>query len=505
MSGSDAILVGIDIGTTNLKAVALHPDGRVAAVVRRPMVVRSGGAGATEFDLDALDRDLLGALRELVDRLAAEGVAPVRIAGIGVASIGESFVGLDREGRRVSPCPTWYDRRTTNRRADWGLSPAHWFEITGMVDDDIYTVHRIGWWRTAGADWPGRVHRWMLVADYATFLLCGQVVGSPSLAARSGLADRRDGRWSGEILGHAGLDVASLPELRPAGSPAGTLLREVGKATGLPVGLPVVNAGHDHPCAGLGCGLVDPGGMIDSTGTSEALKTVVDRALTYDEVGGGRYDCYPHAVPGRFLLSGHVPASGGLLDWLVKLLSGPSPAPDAVRELWRLAALSPPGANGVRVAPFLQGTGAPWNQRARRAGIASLGGASGPGDVLRAGVEALAAWLAVNLEAFEAIAGVRPRQVTLAGGGARNALANAIKAAFLDRPFVIPDVAEAAGAGAALVAGLGVGLFPDATAAAALGGIGRQAVPVDPALAAAYAGLRDEIVLHLKAEAGAHG
>jgi sugar (pentulose or hexulose) kinase len=502
MGAADVLLVGIDIGTSNLKAVALRPSGRVEAVARRPTVIVRGGPGETAFDLDALDRDLVGVLAELVAMLAARGIAPDAIAAIGVDSFGESFVGLDAEGRRITPCPTWFDRRTRNYRAAWGLSPRDWFDVTGMVDDDIYTAYRLAWWREADPERFAAVRSWLMVADYAVLRLSGRAVSSPSLAARSGMADRRSGGWSEAILAPLGVPASHLPDLLPPAAPAGGLLPDMARATGLRPGTPVANAGHDHPCAGLGCGLVDPGRMIDSTGTSEALKTVVPEPLGYDAVGEGAYDCYPHVVAGRFLLSGHIPSSGGLLDWLVALLSGPNPTPETATALWQAAAAEPPGARRVRVAPFLEGTGAPWNHRERRADISVLGSGAGAGTVLRAGVEGLAAWLSINLGRFEAITGLRPDELTLTGGGARNALAGRIKAALIGRPLAVPNVEEAAGTGAALVAGLAAGVIADPASLAALPDVAWRRIPVEPELADAYRPLAASLRAHL-APAGA--
>ncbi|SEQ25281.1 gluconokinase/xylulokinase [Faunimonas pinastri] len=502
MRAPGSVIVGIDIGTTNLKVVAARPGGHVEVVVRRSMVVDHPEPGASEFNLDALDANLVSALAELASALDAKGIAPGSIAGIGVASIGESFVGLDAEGRRLTPCPTWFDRRASNTRPGWGMDAARWFDITGMVDDDIYTVHRLAWWRNRDrAEWA-RVRTWLMVADYVTFRLAGRQVASPSLAARSGLADRQTGDWSQAILDAAGLDRGALPLLQPSASIAGGLTPEAARATGLLAGTPVVNAGHDHPCAGLGCGLVVPGRIMDSTGTSEALKTVAPRPLSHAEVGGGRYDCYPHVVPGHFLLSGHIPSSGGMIDWLLRFLSGPRPTPEIAALLWQSAEAAPPGSGGIRVSPFLAGTGAPWNDRERRADISFVDAQSSPGAVLRAGVEALAGWLSVNLSEFETITGCSPGTLTLTGGAAaRNPLINAIKGAMIERNFTRPDVQEAAGLGAALVAGLAVEIFATGEEAARLPDVQWHDVPFDPALAATYGEIRPSIHAHLQGHA----
>ncbi|MGE3872163.1 MAG: FGGY family carbohydrate kinase, partial [Parvibaculaceae bacterium] len=99
MSEANVLLIGIDIGTTNLKAVALRASGQVETIARRAMVIERPFAGAAEFDLDVLDRDIVAVLKELVEGLSSKGIAAEEIAGIGIASIGESFVGLDADGR----------------------------------------------------------------------------------------------------------------------------------------------------------------------------------------------------------------------------------------------------------------------------------------------------------------------------------------------------------------------------------------------------------------------
>lgn len=501
----DAVLLGIDIGTTNVKAVAMLASGRVVGVARRPMGVLRSGPGLSDFDIDGLDADLPGAVREAVSLAETHlGYRPA-VAALAVASIGESFVGLDRSGRRVTGCPTWFDRRTRNRRAEWDLEAADWFDITGMVDDDIYTAYRLPFLRDTDPALFERVARWLMVADYVVHRLCGETVSNPSLAARSGLADRATGDWSPRILGHAGIEADRLPTLLPAARRAGTLTRQAADDLGLAAGVPVINAGHDHPCAGLACGLHRPGPIIDSTGTSEAIKTVIDRPLGFAEVGGGQYDCYPHVLPGRFLLSGHIPSSGGLVDWLLNLLSGPEPSPAIAAKLWDMAAASPPGAGGVRLAPFLEGTGAPTNDRGRRAGVAGLGASHGAGDLLRAGLEALAAWTDVNIRLVERYAATKPAEIVLTGGGARNLLANRIKAAMLDRPFVIPEVQEAAGAGAAVVAGIAEGLIDANAPPSPLGAPGLARVEPEPGWVVAYAILRPALVDCLGLRETRHG
>lgn len=497
MSAREAILIGVDIGTTNLKAVAIDATRNLLSLCRRPMVIATPAPGAAEFDLAALDRALHDVLAETAATLAAKGRDLARVAAISVDSIGESFVGLDADDRPVLPVPTWYDRRTGRLRATVGIGAKEWYDTTGMVDDDIYTIWRLLWWRRACPDEMRRITRLFSVADYALFLLGKAHVANPSLSARSGLADRNTLAWSQEHLAAAGIDEGLMPRLLPQGRVAAGLTVQAAQRTGLVQGTPLVHAGHDHACAGFGCGVVTPGTFVDSAGTAESLTTVVSAPITWEGVNRGEYDCYPHAVPGRYLLSGHIPSSGGAIDWMTARLIGPAPAPSAREVLWEAAAKAPPGSGGVRVAPYLQGTGSPWNRRDERLRIDGIDAQTSAGDMLRAVHEGLAAWLGINVERFEAISGVTAGKLLLTGGGSRNRSYSEIKAAMLRRPLLASDVPEAAGIGAALMGGIAVGLFADAQAALAGPAPDLQQIAPDPELATACDAIRASLVAHL--------
>ncbi|MDP0929500.1 FGGY-family carbohydrate kinase [Paracoccus onubensis] len=484
MEARTPIIVGIDIGTTNVKAVSIDADARVLSVHRRPMVIHSSSADASEFDLSNLVQMLIALLSDTAADLEAGGYDLRRIAVLSVAAIGESFVGLDRDDRPALPCPTWYDRRTGPYRADTGMDAASWFDTTGMVDDDIYTIWRQIWWRRHQPDVVGRVARWFSVSDYALFCLGGAHVAHPALAARTGLADRHRLDWSDDHLAIAGVRRAAMPELLPQASVAGHLSADMARLTGLPQGLPLVNAGHDHPCAGLGAGMTRPGTFVNSAGTAESLIALVDHPLSYEEVGDGEYDCYPHAVSGQFLLSGHIPTSGAAIDWIARQFGL---ADD------QIVAGVPPGCRGVRVAPYLQGSGSPWNRRDARLRMAGIDAGTSKAELTRATYEGLAAWLSISVTRFEEQTGYCPQEILLTGGGGRHRAYTRIKAAILNRTLVAADIPEAAGIGAAMIGGLAIGIwhsFEDLTSCDR-GQVSK--IRPDPQMQTAYFGLKGEM------------
>lgn len=484
MGKADPILVGIDIGTTNVKAVSVDVGGRVLTVHHRPMVIHRPMPGATEFGLNELSSALIELLTDTVAELEAAGQGPSRIAVISVAGVGESYVGLDSDDRPALPCPTWYDRRTAPFRSENGLSAESWFNTTGMVDDDIYTIWRLIWWQRRDPDAFARVLRWFSMPDYALFLLGGVHAAHPGSAARTGMADRHRLDWSDDHLAIAGIARDAMPRLMPQASVAGGLLAEVAASTGLPRDVALVNAGHDHPCAGFGSGMTAPGSFVNSAGTSESLICLLPGPLDYNEVGGGEYDCYPHAAPGHFLLSGHIPSSGAVIDWVAARLNASEDA---------AAAEVPPGARGVRVAPYLQGSGSPWNQRGARMRIAGIEAGTGDGELLRATYEGLSAWLSISVARFVAQTGYDPSEILLTGGGSRHRTYSRIKAAMLDRTLVAADIPEAAGIGAALVGGLAIGLWSTTEDAVLQGATAPRRFEPDQKLRKAYASLRSDL------------
>lgn len=447
--GAD-LLVGIDVGTTNLKMAAVTPWGQVRHLVSRPTTVRRPRDGWAEFDLAAIWDDIIDGLREL--RRACAPAA--RIVSIAIDSVGESFVGLNADGQAVTPCPTWFDRRTRNAREELGIDIRTWYETTGMADDDIATLHRLHWFLERDPSLKHTVRQWLNVGDAIVWRLSGRAVAAPSLAARSGLYDRHTQSWSAPLLESLGIEPDTLPDPVATASVAAGLSSEVAAATGILQGTPIVHAGHDHPCAGVGCRVISPGSLLDSTGTAEAVKVVVPGPLSFTDTLGGCYDCYPHAVPDRFVLSGHLPSAGAFLAWAAGLWSGQTDA-----HHWSTleeATHSVPGARGVRALPFLEGTGSPFHRRDQAAELLGLRAFHSRSDLLRAAYEGCAAWLAHNVDVLTRIVGTSPTTIVAVGGGTRSELWLAIKAAFLGRHLRVPAVEEAAALGAALVGGMAV-------------------------------------------------
>lgn len=457
----NSILIGIDIGTTNIKFLAMYSDGQPIHLVVKKMRVDHTKPGWTDFNIPVLRNNLFTGLKELSYFIPDNS----QVISIGVDSIGESFVGLNSQGEVVTPCPTWFDRRTENYREENDIPVSTWYNLTGMVDDDIYTTHRIIWFKKNYPKVFSSVKRYLWIADYAIYLLTGKMVTVAPLACRTGLFDRNNLSWSPLLMQAAGISESMLPLVIPTASIAGTLNQEVAHIISFPSGIPVIHAGHDHPCAVLGCSVSAPGSIVDSTGTAEAINTVISKSLNYEATLNGSYDCYPYSIPGLYSLSGHLPSSGGLFDWVTRLVTGISPHSclnqKKIEKLMLEVNLSPAGARGVRVLPFLEGSGTPWHQRFQKAEIHGLKSHHIRGDIVRATLEGIAVWLKINFEMLCKIVGKPLDPILAIGGGSKNYKWLEIKSAVVQKSIHIPKVEEAAAQGSAFIGGLAVKFYPD--------------------------------------------
>ena len=261
-------VVGIDLGTQSIRAIAFDARGRKAAEARRATPMQDVGEGHSEYDPEAIFDTVVACLSETAAQLGGG-----QVAGIAVASIGESCVILDGQGRCLAPSIAWFDRRADEaaRSLASGFGAERVFEITGLKIEPIFTLCKLAWMRQHWREAFERVQRVLLMADWIAYRLSGVAGTDFTLASRTLFLDLARRQWSDELLANVGLDRGHLAPLMRSGSPLGKLRPEVLAATGL-AGQPVVAVGaHDHVCGALVAGLSEPGAVVDSIGTAEAL------------------------------------------------------------------------------------------------------------------------------------------------------------------------------------------------------------------------------------------
>lgn len=273
-------LVGIDLGSTSLKAVVYDADGKVMASASRPTERFNPSAEHPEWTVwepEQIWGGTAAALREAVGRLDDAK----RIRGVAVTGMGMDGVPIDAAGKWLYPFISWLDPRTGPQLAWWQkeIGSAKTFSIGG---NPVWAINSAcgscGWRRTAILK---RTDKWLLIEDFVNFMLCGRRATDYSMASCTMLFDQRRLDWSEEMLGLSGIERRLMPEAHPSGTVLGEVSAAAAEATGLPAGTPVVLGGHDHLCGALPVGAFRAGVVLDVVGTWEIVSmTIPEPVLT---------------------------------------------------------------------------------------------------------------------------------------------------------------------------------------------------------------------------------
>jgi sugar (pentulose or hexulose) kinase len=435
----DELLIGIDVGTTLCKAAVVRAaDGTEIAhgATRTPWTVVPTGAELPP------ERLLEAALAATAAALEHTPAGPV--AGVGVTSMAETGVLLDRHGRPLAPAIAWHDARGEAEAARLAadLGPERFPARTGLPVRPLWSIAKYAWLRANHPEVADAV-RWLGVAEWVVHGLGGEQVAELSLASRTGLLDLERRAWWEEARAWAGAPPRLLADLVQAGSPAG---RAGGRLPRL-AGATLTVAGHDHLSASVGAGATRPGDLFDSCGTAEALIRAVPPPVAADDVRrlvAAQVTVGWHVLPGRQALLGSSRAGLALKRFLGLLGVGDDQARE---ELDRAAAAVPPGSGGMTVRDMF----------GERAALEGIGADPSPALVWRAALEVVAERAAELRTHIESVAGPSQRLV-LAGGWARNPAARSVKQAVLG-PFDWPQVTQAGARGAALLAGIAAGRY----------------------------------------------
>lgn len=491
MAGAEC-LIGLDLGSSRVKAAAYDLRGNALAVRISPMRTVRPQQGWAHYEAADVREAVLDGLAALT---AGAGLIP---RAIGIASIGEAGFLVDQDSQPLYPAITWFDHRTEDYRAKWEekIGGSELYTSSGMNPDHIYSVYKILWLRDNHPELFAKAERWLCMEDYVINLLTGEAVTDYTIASRTALFDRRTKTWNERLMALAGLRPTFFPAVRPSGQAVGRLRRQVAERCGLPAETLVCTGGHDHVCAAFAIGLLDPGSLMDSMGTAEAIKSVAVEPPGDGEVMAGHFDCYPHVVPGRYVISGHNPAAGATLEWVRR--EADARDGDYFAELSRLALSSPIGAGGVIFLPFMEGSGTPHGVRSARGAVYGLTTSTTMADLARAFFEGTCFWLLDNLQVLERFLGNRIDRILATGGGAESEAWVRLKADVTGRPVIGFDLVETAALGAAFLAGSGAGLFANHREASAAIQRRTRIVEPSPENVRTYAGLFTENYLPWK-------
>jgi xylulokinase len=453
---SAPLLVGLDMGSTNVKAVVYEPDGRAVAKASVPAITHYPQPTWAFYEPDELWELAVTVVRDAV----AQVDHPGRIVGIAVASVGESGIPIDAQGDPTYYSIAWFDRRTVEQ-ADWlarEIGEERIFAVSGVSLQNIFALCKLLWIKQHQPDAFQRTARWLHVADYIAYKLSGVGATDWSLASRTMMFDVRKHDWDAGILTDAGIPLGLPAPTAPSGTKIGRITTAASNLTGLPTSCIVTTGGHDHVCGSLGAGAVRHGQVLDSMGTAEALFLALDAPMSDPALGHMGYAQGAHAVEGKYYVFGGLYTSGACVDWAHRLVGKDLDRAVLLAE----AAQAPVGSLGVGFIPHLRLANPPHSDGRARAGFVGLTSDVERGTLFRSVLEGICFGWRASLEPLVGFAKIeRPTEIIVIGGSSKNDLLLRIKAAVNNIPLKVMDLEEATALGAAVLAGLGAGIYRD--------------------------------------------
>lgn len=441
-------LLGVDIGTSSCKTAIFDPDGKVIAQGGSEYPVSYPQKGWAEQDPADWWNGICRATREMISE---SGIDPADIAGIGIDGQSWSAIALDRDGNALCPTPIWTDTRseTICRETAERLGEDKIFGLCGNPVSPCYTWPKILWYRKNRPEVFEKTEKILQSNSYIAYRMTGEI--TQDLSQGYGLAcfDMRKGRWDDDACEALGIPQKLLPEIVNCHQVIGRLTKEAAEQTGLKEGTPVVAGGLDAACGTLGAGVVKPGQTQEQGGQAGGMSICIDQYAADPRLILGF-----HVVPGQWLLQGGTTGGGGALKWLRETV-----CPElSFAEMSELAEQAPAGSGGVTFLPYMAGERSPiWNPKACGVFFGLNFGVT-RGQMIRACMEGVAYALRHNLETAEA-AGAKAGILRAMGGSANSRIWTQIKADVTGCGIEVPASDTATTLGAAILAGVGTGVY----------------------------------------------
>ncbi|MGK5115188.1 MULTISPECIES: xylulokinase [unclassified Geodermatophilus] len=468
-------VLGVDVGTTAIKAAVFDAKGVEVGSHSEEYSLRTPRAGWVELDADTYTTTFSLAVSSALRDVS---VPVAELEALGLSAQGETMLCLDADNEPIGPAIVWLDNRATAEAEDieqhFGRPLIH--ATTGQVAmDAIWPAAKILWIKRNQPEVFSRTAKFVLLKDYLVYRLTGRLVSEDSLLCSTILWNINTRRYWPEMLDHLGITEDQLPEIAAQGEIVGSVSATAATGFGLPPGCPVSVGALDQACGALGIGNSIPGIFSESTGSALTSVTIVEQ-LTLDEAG--RVPCFAAAIPGQYML--HTFSTGGMvMRWYRDQFCATE---TQVEELCGINAYSlidkeveqvEPGCDGLVVVPHLQGSGPPDLDPYARGVIFGLTLAHTKQHLSRGIMEGVTMVLRRMIDSTTQL-GVDVNEIISLSGGAKSDAWCQIKADATQLPVhTLHGSGSAACRGAAIIAGVGVGLWESAVA------VSRAAVEYD--------------------------
>jgi xylulokinase len=453
-------LIGLDVGTTGVKGVLINENGKIVSSDFQDFPLLLPRPGWAEQHPD----EWWSATVRTLQNLMAKVRIPLKsLKGLSLSGQMHGLVCLDEDARVIRPAILWCDQRTTAqcRSITRAVGPTQLIRMTCNPALEGFTLPKLQWVREHEPSHYMRIAKILLPKDYVRYRLTGIMGMEVSDAAGTLMFDVTKRTWSTALLKKLDIPLDFLPAVHESIDVAGELSSSAAKATGLPVGLPIVYGGADNTCAAVGNGIIEEGLVAVSIGTSGTV-IAPTKSVRRDRLG--RVHTFNHSVPMLWYLMGVMQAAGLSLKWyrdhfgaVEKAMAGYAGG-DAYDYLSKEAEQAPAGSTGLIWLPYLQGERTPHLDANARGVLFGVTAHHTRAHVIRSVLEGVVYGLRDSLEIIRSMR-VPIREIRLTGGGAKSRLWRQIQADVFDHEVVTINVDEGPAFGAAIIAGVGIGVF----------------------------------------------
>ena len=451
-------LLGIDIGTSACKVALFAKDGKVEAAVSEGYPVYYPHPGWAEQNPDEWWEAVCNAIWKV---LSSSGISPEDIAGIGIDGQSWSAIAIDKKGEVLTNTPIWMDTRAQDicDRVNEKVGGEKIFELCGNMLQPSYTTAKILWYKENLPEVYEKTYKILQSNSFIGYRLTGAVTQDVSMGYGLHCFNMRTGKWDTEMCETLGIPVSFLPELVPCHQIIGTVTAKAAEETGLKEGTPVVAGGLDAACGTLGAGVIHPGETQEQGGQAGGMSICIDEYAADPRLILGY-----HVVPDQWLLQGGTVGGGGVMRWLehefgdYERLVAADKGKTSLHQYNEEAEQVNPGSNGLVFLPYMAGERSPiWDPNAKGV-FYGLDFSKTKGHMIRSCMEGVAYSLKHNLDIAEK-AGAHVKELLAVGGSANSALWMQIKSDITGKPLAVPFSDTATTLGAAILAGVGVGMY----------------------------------------------
>ena len=461
-----AYLLGIDIGTSGTKVIAIDESGKLAATASAEYEL------STPRPLWAEQRaeDWWDAVCTCCRKITSE-IPATEIVGIGLSGQMHGLVMLDKAGKVLRPAILWCDQRT-QAQCDWITATVGQETLVAETANPVltgFTAPKIVWVRDNEPKILDQAVMHLLPKDYVRYQLTGEFATEVSDASGTSLLNVPGRQWSKVVCDKIGVPLEHLPRVYESQEISGTISARAAELTGLKIGTPVVGGGGDQAAGAVGNGIVQSGIISVATGTSGVVFAMADTPAVDPQL---RVHTFCHAVPGKWHVMGVMLSAGGSLRWYrdTIALSEKNVAAhmkaDPYELITRQAQTVPPGSEGLLFLPYLTGERTPHPDPLARGGFIGLTVRHTKAHMARSVLEGVAFGLRDSLEIMKTM-GVSIGNVRASGGGAKSEVWRQIQADVFNFPLSTITVDEGPALGVALLAGVGAGLYSSVSEACA--------------------------------------